>query len=102
MPFSFRPSRSVSDHILRPHPVVRGVPGPLQRLADGVHRARPQREADVVQPLGGARTSRTCSWSRPAVRHQRPVLLPGLQAEVLQEAFGYGQVWYFQRVMMQP
>jgi hypothetical protein len=37
-----------------------------------------------------------------ALRDQVPVLLPGLQAEVLQEPFGLFQVRYLQRVVVQP
>ena len=33
--------------------------------------------------------------------HQRPVLLPRLQAEVLQEALGHRQVGHFERVVVQ-
>ncbi len=33
---------------------------------------------------------------------ERPVLLPGLQAEVLQEALGHRQVGHFKRVVVQP
>ena len=36
-----------------------------------------------------------------ALGDQQPVLLPGFQAEVLQEPFRHLQVWYFQRVMVQ-
>jgi len=37
-----------------------------------------------------------------AGRHQQPVLLSRLQAEVLQEALGHRQVRHLERVMVQP
>ena len=37
-----------------------------------------------------------------AVGDQRPIFLPGLQAEVLQEAIGHLEIRHFQRIVMQP
>jgi hypothetical protein len=80
-----------------------GCACPLERFPDRVHRARLEREGDVVQPLG-RRLHKPHLFLLPAgaLGDQRPVLLTGLQAEILQEALGYRQVRHFQRVMMQP
>ena len=73
-----------------------GRAGPLKRLADRVHGARAERERDVVQPLGRRLDQPhlllIAAWAH---RDQRPVLLPGFQAEVLKEALGHGQVRHF-------
>jgi len=57
----------------------------------------------MVQPLGG-RLDQPHLFLIATGAHgdQRPVLLPGLQAEVLQEALGHRQVGHFERVMVQP
>ncbi len=94
-----------------PQAVFRGARGrlddgrarPFQRLEDRVQRARAQRERDMVQPLGRRLHQPdlllVTAWT---LGDQRPVLLPGLQAEVLQESLGHGQVRDFQRVVVQP
>jgi hypothetical protein len=80
-----------------------GRAGPLQRLADRVHGARAERERDVVQPLGRRlHQPRLLLIATRAGRHQQPVLLSRLQAEVLQEALGHRQVRHLERVMVQP
>ena len=77
-------------------------PRPFQRLLDGVQRAGMQRERHVVQPLGGRLHHPDLFLAAAgALRDERPVLLAGLQAEVLQEALGHREVRHFQRVMMQ-
>ncbi len=77
--------------------------GPLQRLADRVHGARPDREADVVQPFDGRlHQPHLLLVTAGAHGHQGPVLFAGFQAEILQEAFGHRQVGDFQRVVVQP
>ena len=50
----------------------------------------------------GARTSRTCSWLATGTGGDEcPVLLGGLQAEVLEEPVGHVEVGHFQRVVVQ-
>ena len=58
---------------------------------------------DVVQPLGRRLDEADLLLvTAGALGDQRPVLLPGLQAEVLQEPLGHLEIRHFQRVVMQP
>src|SRR6266545_4309545 len=61
---------------------------PFQRFPYGVQRAGAQRERDVVQPLDpGLHQPDLLLVAAGTLADKRPVLLPGLQAKILQEAF---------------
>jgi hypothetical protein len=118
--FRGRPGRSLrlveqldgsAVRVTEPQPVLGGAgrrfddrrAGPRERFGDRVHRARMQREGDVMQPLGRRlQKPYLLLITAGAGSDKRPVLLPGLQAEVLQEALGHRQVRHFQRVVVQP
>src|SRR6266498_254292 len=79
-----------------PKPVFRGAhrglgdrrARPFQRFPYGVQRAGAQRERDVVQPLDpGLHQPDLLLVAAGTLADKRPVLLPGLQAKILQEAF---------------
>ena len=56
-----------------------------------------------MQPLGGCLDEADLLLvTAGAVGDQRPVLLSGLQAEVLQEPVGHLEIRHFERVVMQP
>jgi hypothetical protein len=57
----------------------------------------------VVQPLGPRlHEPNLLLVAAGTLGDQRPILLSGLQAKVLQEPFCHFQVRHFQRVVMQP